>query len=270
MVDQPEDRGRRGVLPRLRRMPRSGVAGPPKHPGPSSWVLPHPSRADEDGVVGVGADLAPATLVQAYSSGLFPWPHDDAPLPWFSPDPRAVMTIHDLHVQRSLRRTARRSGWTTTCDAAFDDVMDGCAQRRDEGTWITDAMRGAYRRLHDLGWAHSIEVWDDDDLVGGIYGIQIGATFTGESMFHRRSDASKIALWELLLRLTEAGGTTLDAQLWTPHLATLGIREIPRDDYLARLQDGASRPVGLLRSRRDTWGMAGRHARFVPSPVQGS
>lgn len=218
----------------------------PDDVGPSRWEIPDPSRADLDGVVGVGADLQPATLVTAYRHGVFPWPHEGMPLPWFSPDPRAVFDVDDIHVSRSLRRRCRRSGWTTTIDAAFDEVVRACGEDRDDGTWITHEMSAAYRRLHEHGWAHSLEVWDGDDLVGGVYGVLVGGVFTGESMFHRATDASKVALVDLCRRLGEAGASWLDAQLPTGHLRSMGAETWPRWVFLRRLasvRDDEVRPV---------------------------
>lgn len=224
-------------------------ARPLPEPG---WSFPDPEGADDDGVVGVGADLEPATLVAAYRRGIFPWPHPGLPLPWFSPDPRAVLTEETAHVSRSLRRTLERCGWTATADRAFDEVVVGCADRRgSEGTWITAEMRAAYRRLHRLGWAHSVEVWQDERLVGGIYGVQVGGCFTGESMFHRTADASKVALIELLVRFVEAGGTLVDAQLPTAHLRRMGAREIPRASFLRLLAGVRDDPVRLAVDERD-------------------
>lgn len=220
--------------------------GPPSDVGRSRWEIPAPVRADPDGVVGVGADLQPATLVAAYREGVFPWPHEGMPLPWFSPDPRAVFPAEAPHVSRSLRRTLRRSDWTTTIDHAFDAVVAACSERRDDGTWITREMASAYHGLHEHGWAHSIEVWDGEDLVGGLYGVQLGGLFTGESMFHRVSDASKVALVDLCARIGEAGGRWLDAQLPTAHLRSMGAEVWPRELFLERLhavRDADVRPV---------------------------
>lgn len=188
-------------------------------------------------MVGIGADLEPATLVHAYRNGIFPWPHPGMPLPWFSPDPRGIITAETLHVSRSLAQRMRRCGWRTTVDRAFRAVMRNCADRpRGEGTWITRAMVQAYSRLHELGWAHSIEVWDGAALAGGLYGVQVGGCFTGESMYHRETDASKVALVDLVDRLSEAGGSFLDVQLRTPHLGSLGAVEVPRDAFLDGLE----------------------------------
>lgn len=226
------------------------TAPPPQPVPPSAWLLPDPADADDDGVVGVGADLAPSTLVDAYRHGVFPWPHPEVSLPWFSPDPRGVLPVDRVHVSRSLRQTFRRCGWETTVDAAFDAVIAGCADRdRDEGTWITDEMRRSYGRLHELGWAHSLEVWDEDRLVGGLYGVQVGGVFTGESMFHRVTDASKVALLDLVLRFDDAGGSVLDVQLTTQHLATLGAIDVPRPTFLALLADVRDHDVRLRRDR---------------------
>lgn len=229
----------------------SELARPPAPVPPSAWLLPDPRRADEDGVVGVGADLAPSTLVDAYRRGIFPWPHPGVPLPWFSPDPRGVIAVGEMHVSRSLRRTVRRSGWTTTVDVAFDRVVSACGDDRgDEGTWISPAMVRAYLRLHALGWAHSLEVWSGGDLVGGVYGVQVGGVFTGESMFHRRSDASKVALLDLLARLGEAGGALLDVQLTTDHLASLGAVDLGRAAFLDLLEQVGEDDVRLRTDRR--------------------
>lgn len=227
------------------------VAPPPRPVPPSAWVLPDPSQADVDGVVGIGADLAPGTLVEAYRNGIFPWPHSGVALPWFSPDPRGVLDFDDVHLSRSLRRTMRRSGWTTTVDSAFDDVVRACAtERGDDGTWITPAMARAYRRLHVLGWAHSVEVWERDHrLVGGIYGVQLGGVFTGESMFHRASDASKVALVDLCDRLERAGGRFLDVQLTTPHLVSMGARDVARATFVGRLRHARDLDVRLSLDR---------------------
>lgn len=238
----------------LARRPAPGerFAPPPRPVAPSAWVLPDPSDADVDGVVGIGADLAPSTLVEAYRRGIFPWPHSGVALPWFSPDPRGVLDLDGVHVSRSLRRTLRRSGWTTTVDDAFDEVVRACAtERGDDGTWITPAMARAYRRLHVLGWAHSLEVWATDGrLVGGIYGVQVGGVFTGESMFHRVDDASKVAMVDLCARMRRAGARLLDVQLTTPHLISMGARDVPRARFVRILGEARDLDVRLPVERR--------------------
>ncbi len=229
-----------------------GLARSPQPVPSSAWLLPDPDQADDDGVVGIGADLAPGTLVDAYRRGIFPWPHAGVPLPWFAPDPRGVLEFANLRVSRSLRRTLRRSGWTTTVDHAFPAVVDACAERdASEGTWITDEMARAYRRLHELGWAHSLEVWSGDDLVGGLYGVQVGGVFTGESMFHRRDDASKVALVDLVARFEAAGGRLVDVQLTTPHLRSLGATDLPRPRFVGLLKTTRDHSVRMRTARRD-------------------
>ena len=218
-------------------------------PGPSRWRFPDPATAGEEGLVGIGADLEPATLVDAYRRGIFPWPHPGAPLPWFSPDPRGVIPLDGVRCARSLRARLRRSGWETTVDRAFAAVLAGCSDRpgpvREGGTWITGPMRAAYQRLHDLGHAHSLEVWAGAELVGGLYGVGVGGVFTGESMFHLASDASKVALVDLVARLGEAGGCLIDVQMVTPHLASLGARDLPRAEFLDLLAEVRDQPVHL-------------------------
>jgi leucyl/phenylalanyl-tRNA--protein transferase len=223
---------------------------------PCRWEL-DPGRADEDGVVGVGADLDVATLVAAYRRGIFPWPHAGMPLLWFSPDPRAVIAPGRFHVSRSLARTLRRSGWTTTVDHDPEGVIAGCSVRED-GTWITPEMRDAYLELAALGWVRSVEVWDGATLVGGVYGVQIGGVLTGESMFHRRDDASKVALLDLCRRFEEAGGVLVDVQLPTEHLRSLGAVEIAREDLLRILDREAGRDVRMRSDRLPASRLAAR------------
>lgn len=228
------------------------LARAPQPLPPSAWMLPDGEQADQDGVVGIGADLAPSTLVDAYRRGIFPWPHTGVPLPWFSPDPRAVIPLDRLHVSRSLRARLRRCGWTSTVDAAFREVVAACADRPpDVGTWITPELARAYERLHHLGWAHSFEVWAAGELVGGMYGVQVGAAFTGESMFHRRTDASKVVLVDAVDRLAEAGAWILDVQLSTPHLASMGAIEVPRQEFLATLAGAVEHPARLACESRE-------------------
>lgn len=224
----------------------------PTDVGPCVWDFPDPATScDENDVLAVGADLAPATLVHAYRNGFFPWPHGDGPLPWFSPHPRAVVPLDRAHVSRSLRKHLAKVGWTTTADHAFADVMDACGHRPDSGTWITPAMKDAYCELHRLGWAHSIEVWDNSNaLVGGIYGVLVGGIFTGESMFHRATGASKVALVELCARLHEGGGSLLDVQLPTDHLLSMGAVVLARPLYLELLHELRDDEVRIATDRR--------------------
>lgn len=247
-------------LTRRRPVPATDpdLTRPPQPVAPSAWMLPDPAEADIDGVVGIGADLAPGTLVDAYSRGMFPWPHSGVPLPWFSPDPRGVVFFERLHVSRSLRRRLRACGWTTTVDRAFADVVAACGEERgDAGTWITAEMARAYGRLNDLGHAHSLEVWDGTRLVGGVYGVQVGGVFTGESMFHRVADASKAALVDLVHRFRTAGGTILDVQLTTTHLRSLGAVDAPRPDFLEILERCRRHDVRMRTPRREVARLAG-------------
>lgn len=220
---------------------------PARPVAPCRWDL-DPAQADADGVVGVGADLDVATLVAAYHRGVFPWPHSGVPLLWFSPDPRAVLAPARFHVSRSLRRTLRTSGLETTVDEDVAAVIAACAQR-GEGSWITPEMHDAYLELAALGWVHSVEVRDGAELVGGIYGVQVGGVFTGESMFHRRHDASKVALLDLCTRFAEAGGVLVDVQLPTDHLRSLGAVPVSREAFLRVLRHEAPRTC-LMRADR--------------------
>ncbi|MDZ7732841.1 MAG: leucyl/phenylalanyl-tRNA--protein transferase [Acidimicrobiia bacterium] len=195
-------------------------------------------------MVGVGADLEPGTLLVAYRRGLFPMPLGrDGPVAWWSPDPRAVIPLDGLRVSRSLRRSCRR--FQVRVDTAFAEVVEGCAAPHRPGGWIRDDIRDAYVRLHELGWAHSVETWSPDgsELVGGLYGVAVGGLFAGESMFHRVSDASKVALVGLVERLRAGGATLLDVQWRTEHLQSLGAIELPRAEYLARLAEAVRRPL---------------------------
>jgi leucyl/phenylalanyl-tRNA---protein transferase len=251
MVERPGERDRRRLGRRTVPPAEPGRTRPPQPVPPSAWILPDPAEADEDGVVGVGADLSPGTLVDAYRRGIFPWPHPGVPLPWFSPDPRGVIALDGLRVSRSLRQRLRRCGWKTTVDVAFSAVVKGCAEGRGTaGTWISPTMARAYVRLHQLGWAHSVEVWDGATLIGGLYGVQVGGVFTGESMFNRVSDASKVALIDLAARFHAAGGRLLDVQLTTDHLLSMGAVDVPREDFVGVLLAARDLDVRMTVGRR--------------------
>lgn len=216
----------------------------PVEPPATRWVF-DPCRYWGEDVVAVGGDLQPGTLLTAYRSGVFPMgigSQGHPPLAWWSPDPRGVLLPGALKVSRSLRRTLRR--FTVSVDGDFSGVLNGCADPRRDGRWITPAIAEAYLELHRLGWAHSLEVWDADDLVGGLYGVSIGGLFAGESMFHRVSDASKVALVALtsVLFADRDPRRVLDVQWNTPHLASLGVREVPQADYLRRLRAALEAP----------------------------
>ena len=202
---------------------------------PKSLFL-DPERADADGLVGVGGDLSPTRLLEAYRRGIFPWFDETTPILWWSPDPRAIFELDGLHVSRRLARTLRSGRFTTTVDAAFGEVIRGCADRPGQGIWITPDMIDAYTTLHRLGWAHSVEAWRDGELAGGVYGVAVGGLFAGESMFTRIRDGSKAALVHLVQRLRERGFRLFDVQYLNDHTARLGAVEIPRREYLARLR----------------------------------
>lgn len=218
---------------------------PPIEPEPSPWHFADPAAADpDDDLVAIGADLAPGTLLAAYRAGLFPMPlgEDEDTLGWFSPVRRGVLPLGGLKISKSLRRSCR--DFEIRVDTAFVEVMRACGDPGRDGGWITEEFVAAYTRLHELGWAHSVEAWRDGELVGGLYGLAIGGLFAGESMFHRVRDASKVALVGLVQLLTDehAAQRVLDVQWRTDHLATLGVVEIPRTDYLAALRSALALP----------------------------
>lgn len=217
----------------------------PRDPGPCWWDFPDPADAPPgDDVVALGADLEPGTLIQAYASGLFPMHVDSGELAWWSPDPRGILPLERMRVTRSLRASARR--FTVTFDEAFDAVISACADARRPSCWITEDVQQAYVRLHQLGWAHSVEVWLGGALAGGLYGVEVGGVFAGESMFHVERDASKVALRALVERLKACGGDRLlDVQWRTEHLASLGVIEVPRKEYLRLLQAAIRLPPCL-------------------------
>ena len=199
---------------------------------------------EPNGLLAAGGDLSPQRLLDAYAHGIFPWFNEDDPILWWSPDPRMVLFTSELHVSRSLGRVLRSDTFTVTLDRAFGEVMRGCAEPRagQDGTWITEEMFDAYARLAQLGAAHSVEVWAGDMLVGGLYGVAVGRVFFGESMFSRRSNASKVALAALTQQLARWRFALIDCQMSTPHLASLGAREIPRADFVRIIAKGAAQP----------------------------
>lgn len=205
----------------------------------------NPETADESGLVGVGGDLRPEWLLDAYRHGVFPWFSDGYPVCWWSPDPRAVFELDGLHVSRRLRRTIRQGKFTITINRDFAGVIRGCADRPGDGNWITADMLEAYETLHQLGHAYSVEAWCEGTLAGGIYGVAIGGFFAGESMFTRRRDASKAALAFLVDRLYQRGYQLFDIQFVTDHTRRLGAVEIPRADYLSRLRKALDYPGTL-------------------------
>ncbi len=224
----------------MRRIRRRPI---PLHPG-TPIAFPDPELADDDGLLAIGGDLSIARLLVAYDNGIFPWYDEGVPPLWWSPNPRAVIVADELHVSRSLGRSLRRMPFEVTFDRDFEGVMRAAGDR-DVGTWILPEMISAYVALHREGHAHSFEVWDANELVGGLYGVQRGALFAAESMFHRRTDASKVALVFAVRSLAAAGVELFDVQLLTPHLASMGAKEIPRSDYLARVRAARGRAVEL-------------------------
>ena len=216
----------------------------PTEPQPTGWEFPDSLHEIDDDVVGMGADLGPSTLLAAYRHGLFPMPGNPGmPMLWWSPDPRGILPLDGLKVSRSLRASVRRM--EVRVDTAFDEVISACADPSRDSGWIDEEIIDAYTELHELGWAHSVETWHDDRLVGGLYGIAIGGLFAGESMFHRVTDASKVALVGLvdLLRDEYADRRLLDVQWSTPHLASMGVVEVRRSTYLDLLQDALELPL---------------------------
>jgi leucyl/phenylalanyl-tRNA--protein transferase len=208
-------------------------------------VFPPPELGEESGLLAVGGDLSPARLLLAYSMGIFPWFSDNDPLLWWSPDPRCVLFPHELHVSRSLNKLLRQERFSVTFNQAFGEVIAACSKvdrKQGEGTWITPDMLMAYQLLHRLGYAHSIEAWRDGQLAGGLYGVGLGRFFFGESMFHRVSNASKVAFVTLISTLQQRKFLLIDCQMPSQALFTLGARNIPRSEFLALLRQGALLP----------------------------
>ncbi|MEZ5564937.1 MAG: leucyl/phenylalanyl-tRNA--protein transferase [Gammaproteobacteria bacterium] len=209
------------------------------HPGDPPDAFPDPSAAatEPNGLLAVGGDLEPDRLMAAYARGIFPWYQAGQPILWWSPDPRAIIVPERLHISRSLRRTMRRNQLQVSVDLAFGAVVAGCAEsRRTTGTWITSEMQIAYRRLHDLGHAHAVEVWRDTELVGGVYGVVLGRVFFGESMFSRETDASKVALVRLARLAKTHDLRLIDCQIPNAHLSSLGSQLMPRRKFLECLR----------------------------------
>ena len=221
---------------------------------PNPWDLRFPSvdLATPDGLLAVGGDLRPMRLLEAYRHGIFPWYEKDQPILWWSPDPRTVLFPDKLHISRSLKRSLRPGLFSVTLDRCFPDVMRHCAGPRpqypDGGTWITVEMLEAYKRLYELGYAHSVETWQEGALVGGLYGVALGGAFFAESMFTRTSDASKVALVSLVRQLQAWGFRLMDCQQSSPHVIALGAEEIPRHNFLDHLGAALTLP-----ERRGRW-----------------
>lgn len=203
--------------------------------------FPDPGLAlkEPNGLLAIGGDLSPQRLLAAYRRGIFPWYSQGQPILWWSPDPRAVLYPDRIKISRSLRKTLKKTPYAVTMDQAFDDVISACAApRQDEaGTWILPEMKQAYCRLHELGYAHSVECWNNGQLVGGLYGVAIGRVFFGESMFSRETAASKVAFVHLAGQLQQWGYGLIDGQVSSAHLTTLGAEDIPRQEFLTQLED---------------------------------
>ena len=233
-------RGRNRTAPQAAGEARTAMPVPDDDPFEKPWR--DPARGDRLGLIGVGGDLLPRTLLAAYRDGVFPWFSEGDPLLWWSPDPRAIFELDGIHCSKSLARTIRSGRFRTTVDREFEAVMRACGTTRPDGTWVTESMVAGYAELHRLGHAHSLEVWSeaapgDWHLAGGIYGVAQGGLFAGESMFHHARDASKVALVALGEHLRARGYALFDTQMVTDHTTSMGAVQIPRADYLRRLRD---------------------------------
>ena len=206
---------------------------------PEAFPNVEQALTEPDGLLAAGGDLAPARILEAYRRGIFPWYEEGQPILWWSPDPRTVLLPKDIHVSRRLARTISQQPFDLSADRAFRDVVTGCSQPRNytDGTWITSAMADAYQALHHQGWAHSVEAWQDGELVGGIYGVALGRVFFGESMFSRRRDASKVVLVATARFVDALGFELIDCQVHSQHLQTMGATRVSRHDFVNRLAD---------------------------------
>lgn len=211
-------------------------------------IFPDPGWATREGLLAVGGDLSPERLVLAYKLGIFPWYGEEEPIMWWSPDPRCVLIPANLYVSRRLERVIKQRRFRLTCNQTFERVVEACADvrtERDEETWLIADMQEAYQRLHELGYAHSIEAWCDDKLVGGLYGVAIGKFFFGESMFHKQTNASRVVLVHLVRYLEREGFSLLDCQVPNPHLFSMGACQLPRENFLERLKTGGLGESGV-------------------------
>ena len=218
-------------------------------------IFPPPDYADPSGLLAVGGDLSNERLLEAYRLGIFPWYSDDQPILWWSPDPRLVLDLNDFKISRSLRKTLKRKVFQVTLDHAFEEVIRACAvvpRVAQNGTWITNEMLKAYVNLHGLGYAHSVESWFGGKLAGGLYGVSLGKCFFGESMFHLKTDASKVALATLVEKLRSWDFHFIDSQMTTEHMLRLGAKELPRRIFLKRLQSALRYPTKRGRWRTDS------------------
>ena len=210
-------------------------------------IFPDPRLATREGLLAVGGDLSHERLLLAYRTGIFPWYGENEPILWWSPDPRCVLFPQEIYVSRRLERLIRQRRFQLTSNRAFEQVVASCADVRvkhGQQTWLIAEMQAAYQKLHELGFAHSVEAWEDDELVGGLYGVALGKFFFGESMFHRRTNASKVILAQLVRYLDREEFILLDCQVTNPHLQSMGARDVPREDFLELLAGGGLGPGG--------------------------
>ena len=215
------------------------------------FQFPSVTKASPEGIVAMEGNLSPGMLLSAYKQGIFPWYSEGEPILWWSPDPRMVLFPEKIHISKSMHRSFKRGRFSFSMDNNFREVVNSCGgipRKHEDGTWITSEMKNAYTHLHELGWAHSMEVWEDNELVGGLYGLSIGSVFFGESMFSRKTDASKAAFIMLARILGNLGFTMIDCQLYTPHLESLGAVKIDRQKYLNLLNSGLKADT-----RRGNW-----------------
>lgn len=215
------------------------------------FQFPSIHKASPEGIVGMEGNLSPGMLLSAYKQGIFPWYSEDEPILWWSPDPRMVLFPEEIHISKSMHRIFKKGRFSFTMDNHFREVVNSCGRiprQHEVGTWITKEMEDAYTRLHELGWGHSLEVWEGNELVGGLYGLSMGSVFFGESMFSRKSNASKAALIILAKALSRLGFSMIDCQLYTAHLKSLGAVKVDRKEYLGLLNDGLK-----VKTHRGNW-----------------
>lgn len=206
---------------------------------PEENIFPLPELAEEDGLLAVGGDLSPERLINAYANGIFPWYSDDSPILWWSPNPRMILFPKEFKRNKSLRKIIQKGIFEVKFDNDFEGVIKNCAiakRENQDGSWLTDDMINAYNKLHELGFAHSVETYFENNLVGGLYGVSIGKAFFGESMFHKKTDASKVALWHLVERLLEWDFDFIDVQQETKHLKSMGANAVEREKFLILLE----------------------------------
>lgn len=202
-------------------------------------VFPHPSHASKEGIVAIGGDLSVETLLEAYSQGIFPWPHEGYPTLWFCPWERGILEFQNLHIPRSLQKYVNKQNWLYTWNQNFAKVIHNCAKTprpNQSGTWIDDEIIASYEKFHAAGYAHSLEVWENETLIGGIYGVLVKNIFSAESMFYKKTNASKYALWQLVNHLQTLGLTWIDVQMVTPITESFGAQLISQKDFLIKLK----------------------------------